>query len=110
MHKTVSLEQALALIGRTIGKPARAYELEWELRAKFGELFENIPLQRIEERLEKSPRFLRNTDGAFFLDADLDLGEFDINAIRAAAAKLMREEREILGSDDLLEELEAEDF
>lgn len=110
MHKVVSLEQALASIARALAKPIQAYELEWELRAKFGDLFGSIQLQRIEERLEKSPRFLRNTEGAFFLDADLDLGEFDVNAIRAAAAILMRTEREILGSDDLLERLELQGF
>jgi hypothetical protein len=110
MHKAVSLEQALASIARTLARPARAYELEWELRAKFGELFGHVGLQRIQERLDKSPRFLQNADGAFFLDADLDLGEFDVSAIRAAAAKLMREEREILGSDDLLERLESQGF
>jgi Sigma-70, region 4/Bacterial RNA polymerase, alpha chain C terminal domain len=110
MHKAVSLEQALASIARTLARPAQAYELEWELRAKFGELFEKVRLQRIEERLDKSPRFLRNADGAFFLDADLDLGEFDVSAIRAAAAKVMLEDREILSSDDLLERLESQGF
>ncbi len=110
MHKAVSLEEALASIVRTFGRPARAYELEWELRAKFGDLFGKIRLQQIEERLNKSPRFLRNSDEAFLLDADLDLAEFDVGAIRAAAAKLMREEREILSSDDLLDRLESEGF
>src|SRR5262249_22459764 len=74
MHTSVSLEQALASIARKLGRPAPAYELEWELRAKFGELFGNVRLQRIEERLDRSARFLRNAEGAFFLDADLDLG------------------------------------
>lgn len=110
MHTSVSLEQALASIARNLGRPAPAYELEWELRAKFGELFGNVRLQRIEERLGKSPRFLRNVDGAFFLDADLDLGEFDVSAIRAAAANVMRQERAILSSDDLLERLESNGF
>ena len=110
MHNAVSLEQALASIARTLARPAHAYELEWELCAKFGELFENVRLQRIKTRLDNSQRFLRNADGAFFLDADLDLGDFDVSAIRAAAAKLMREEREILSSDDLLERLESQGF
>jgi hypothetical protein len=110
MHTSVSLEQALASIARNLGRPAPAYELEWELRATYGELFGNVRLQRIEKRLDKSARFLRNADGAFFLDADLDLAEFDVSAIRAAAAKLMREEREILSSDDLLERLESQGF
>jgi hypothetical protein len=110
MHNAVSLEQALASIARTLARPAHAYELEWELRAKFGELFENVRLQRIEKRLDNSQRFLRNADGAFFLDADLDLGDFDVSAIRAAVVKLMREEREILSSDDLLERLESQGF
>jgi hypothetical protein len=110
MHKAVSLEQAVASLMRTLARPARAYELEWELRAKFGGLFANVRLQRIEKRLNRSPRFLRNAEGAFFLDADFDLAEFDVDAIRAAAAKLMREEREILSSDDLLVRLESQDF
>jgi DNA-binding CsgD family transcriptional regulator len=110
MHKAVSLEQALASIARTLARPAHAYELEWELRAKFGQLFGKVRLQQIEDRLAKSQRFLRNSDGAFFLDADLDLAEFDVGAIRAAAAKLMREEREILSSDDLLDRLELSGF
>ena len=110
MHKAFSLEQALASIMRKLATSARAYELEWELRTKFGELFANVRLQRIEERLNRSPRFLGNAEGAFFLDADFDLAEFDVDAIRASAAKLMREEREILGSDDLLERLELQGF
>ena len=38
------------------------------------------------------------------------MGDFDVSAIRAAAAKLMWEEREILSSDDLLERLESQGF
>ena len=40
MHKAVSLEQAIASIARVLGRPAPAYELEWELRTKFGGLFD----------------------------------------------------------------------
>jgi Sigma-70, region 4/Bacterial RNA polymerase, alpha chain C terminal domain len=110
MHKVVSLEQALASIVRTVARPMHSYELEWELRARFGELFPKIKLRQIEERLDKSQRFVRNVDGTFVLDADLDFGEFDINAIRAVAAELTRRHREILSSDELLERLESEGF
>ena len=110
MHRAVSLEQALASIARTLARPAQAYELEWEVSSKFGELFGNIRLQRIEERLNNSPLFLRNAEGAFFLDADFDHGEFDVDAIRSATSKLMREEWKILSSDDLLERLESQGF
>lgn len=110
MHKAVSLEQALASIARALGKPAFAYELEWELRARFGQLFEHVRLQQLEERLDKSARFLRNANGAFFLDADLDLGAFDVDAVRAATVNIVRQEREILSSDQLLERLETQGF
>lgn len=110
MHKAVSLEQAVAAIMRGLGRPSPAYELEWELRARFGELFDRVRLQQLEERLDKSPRFLRNADGAYFLDSDLDLGELDVDAIRAAATKALREELEILSCDDLLDRLETQGF
>ena len=108
LHKTFSLEQALASIARTLGRAAPAYELEWELRAKFGDLFERVGLRQIEERLTQCPRFLRNTTGAFFLDADLDLEEFDLDALRAASVKALAESREILSCDDLLDRLELQ--
>ncbi len=108
LHKTFSLEQALASIARTLGRAAPAYELEWELRAKFGDLFERVGLRQIEERLAQCPRFLRNTTGAFFLDADPDLEEFDLDALRAASVKALAESREILSCDDLLDRLELQ--
>ena len=108
LHKTVSLEQVLASIARALGRAAPAYELEWELQAKFGDLFERVGLRQIEERLAQCPRFLRNTTGAFFLDADLDLGEFDLDALRAASAKALAESCEILSCDDLLYRLELQ--
>jgi len=100
--------KALASIARTLGRAAPAYELEWELRAKFGDLFERVGLRQIEERLAQCPRFLRNTTGAFFLDADLDLEEFDLDALRAASVKALAESREILSCDDLLDRLELQ--
>ncbi len=110
MHKAVTLEQALASIARTIGRPMPAYELEWELRERFDGLFPNVRLQQIEERLSRGHQFLRNASGAFFLDADFDVSDFDVSAIRATAAKVMREEHEILGCDELLDRLESEGF
>ncbi len=110
MHKAVSLEQTLASICRALSKPVLPYELEWELRERFGELFSRIRLEQIEERLAKSPRFLRNTDGAYFLDADLDLESFDIDALRTAAVKALTTDHEILSSDDLIERLELQGF
>jgi hypothetical protein len=110
LHKTFSLEQALASIARTLGRAAPAYELEWELRAKYGDLFARIGLRQIEERLAGCRRFLRNTAGAFFLDADLDLEDFDLDALRAASAKALTESSEILSCEDLLDRLELQGF
>jgi len=109
LHKIVSLEQALVTVSRTLGRPAPAYELEWELRGRFGDLFV-VQLRQIDDRLAKCPKFLQNADGNYFLDADLDFGEFDLDAIRTAAASALREAREILSCVELLERLELMGF
>ncbi len=110
LHKSVSLEQALASIFRPTGRPIPAYELEWELTAKFGELFSHVGLQQIEERLAQSALFLHNSAGAFFLDADLDLGVYDVETLRTAVLREVVESHEIISCDDLLERLELLGF
>ena len=110
LHKSVSLEQALASIARSLQRPAPAYELQWELSAKFGEIFARIGLSEIEERLNRSERFIRNAAGDFILDEDLDLEDFDAESLRAASVKSLSESRDIANCDELIERLEAQGF
>lgn len=91
LHKTVSLELALSAVMRALARPAPAYELQWELGAKYGEIFAHIELSKIEERLARSPRFLRNAAGEFLLDVDFDLEDFDVDALRAATIKTLND-------------------
>lgn len=108
LHKSVSLEQSLATIARALQRPAPAYELEWELKAKFGEIFAHIGLSKIDERLQRSNWFLRNTAGEFLLDTDLDLEDFDLDGLRAASIKLLTESHDIAACGELIERLELQ--
>jgi hypothetical protein len=110
LHKTVSLEQSLANISRALRRPAPAYELQWELNAKFGEIFTSITLKEVEQRLEQSEWFLRDSAGQFFLDEDFNNEDFDPDAIRAAATKSLAESMDIVGCDELIERLELIGF
>ena len=108
LHKATSLEQILANIARALQRPAPAYELEWELRTKFGKLFDKVRLSEIEERLSKSPLFLRNAAGEFVLDEELDLQEFDVDGLRSASVKALLESRDVAATSELLERLERQ--
>lgn len=110
LHKAVSLELALATIARALQRPAPAYELEWELSAKFGTIFAHIGLTAIEERLARSSRFLRNAAGEFLLDTQVDLQEYDVNALCSATINSLVESADIVASDELIERLEQQGF
>jgi hypothetical protein len=110
LHKYVSLEQSLATIARTMQHPAPAYELQWELNAKFGEIFAHIGLNEIEDRLARSKLFLQNNAGEFLLDESADLGDFDPEALCAACIKSLSESRNFATCDELIERLEVQGF
>ncbi len=110
LHKAISLELALSAVMRALARPFPAYELQWELTAKYGEIFAHIELPKIEERLARSPRFLRNATSEFLLDVDFELEDFDVDALRAATLKSLKESRDIAACDELIERLEREGF
>jgi hypothetical protein len=110
LHKSVSLEQSLANISRILQRPMPAYELEWELKSRYGDLFDSFGLKKIEQRLEQSEWFLRDSAGMFFLDEDFNNEDFDPEAIRAAVTKSLAESMDIAGCDELIERLELLGF
>jgi hypothetical protein len=110
LHKSVSLEQSLATVARAKQHPSPAYELQWDLNAKFGGIFAHIGLNEIEERLARSKLFLRNNAGEFLLDESVDLGDFDLEALRAASIKSLSESHDIAACDELIERLEVQGF
>lgn len=110
LHKAVSLELAVAAIMRELARPAPAYELQWEVAAKFGAIFAHIQLPAIESRLAASPRFLRNAAGEFLLDIDFEMEDFDAEALRAATIRTLAQSRDIADCDELIERLELDGF
>ncbi len=110
LHKAVSIESALATISRESKRPTPAYELEWELAAKFGALFSHVGLSEIEQRLIKDPRFLQNPAGEFLLDSQVDLEDFDVEAIRFTTIRSLAESADVVSASDLIERLEEQGF
>ena len=110
LHERCSFERVLVAAVKTLGHHAPAYEIQWELAARFGDLFARLTVADLEDRLNSSPRFVRNAAGAFALDEDTTLTDFDLDALHAAAMKLLVESREIVGCDDLLDRLENQEI
>jgi Sigma-70, region 4/Bacterial RNA polymerase, alpha chain C terminal domain len=110
LHKAVSLEMALATIARALQRPAPAYELEWELRAKFGSIFASLGLAAIEERLARTDGFIRNAAGEFLLDTQADMGAYDVEGLRQATIESLLASGSVASSDELIERLEERGF
>lgn len=108
LHKSCSLERALAATARAVGRPLPLYEFQWDLNARFGPLFTQRSSAEIGRCLEQSQLFLRNADGEFILDINLDQLGLDEEAIRRASLEILSDSNEIVGCDDLVERLEAE--
>ena len=108
LHERCSFERVLLAVAKALGRPAPAYEIQWELAAHFGDLFAEKSTADVEERLKRSPRFVRNAAGEFALDEQITLDDFDLDALRIAVMKLLAESGEIVGCDDLLDRLESE--
>jgi len=107
-HLCWSLERALYSLLAEAGQPLRLYEIEWELREKFAAAFDNVAIHGIEKVLWDSPFFVRDAEGAYFLEQDLETYGFDVRHIRVVCRDALSEHGEILGCDDLLARL-AED-
>jgi hypothetical protein len=109
LHKNCSLERALVATSGAINRPLPLYEIQWELNARFGPLFAQRSNAEINRCLEQSRLFLRDSDGEFILDIHLDQLGLDEEAIRRACLEILTDSNEIIGCDDLIERLEAED-
>lgn len=108
LHERCSFERVLVAVAQALARPVPAYEMQWELAAHFGDLFAPMSVADLEERLKNSSRFLRNAAGEFALDEQISFADFDLDALRHAAMKLLAEAGEIVGCDDRLDRLESE--
>lgn len=109
-HERCSFERVLVVVARALGRPAPAYEMQWELAAHFGDLFAGKSAADVEERLKRSLHFVCNAAGEFALDEHITLADFDLDVLRNAAMKLLAESGEIVGCDDLLDRFENEEI
>ncbi len=80
LHKAVSIESALATISRESKRPI------------------------------KDPRFLQNPAGEFLLDSQVDLEDFDVEAIRFTTIRSLAESADVVSASDLIERLEEQGF
>jgi hypothetical protein len=109
LHRSCTLERALVATAREVNRPLPLYEFQWELNERFGPLFATKSSDDLRRGLEQSPMFLRNAADEFILDVHLDQLGLDADAIRRACAQILSESNEIVGCEDLLERLEADD-
>ena len=107
-HKSCTLERALVVTARAVGRPLPLYEFQWELNSNFSPLFTDRESGEIRRCLEHSRFFLRDAEDQFILDVHLDSLGLDEGAIRSACLEILAQSSEVIGCEDLMERLEAE--
>lgn len=108
LHRSCPLKRALVATAKAVNRPLALYEFQWELSERFGRLFGHRSPAGIKRCLEQSGLFLRDANGAFVLDTQLERLGLDEEAIRQACLELLSQTNEIVGCEDLIERLEAE--
>ncbi len=89
-------------------RPLSAYEIQWELGRIFSATFDEKNLDAIKNCLQNDELFVRNPQGEFLLNEQIDREELDTDSLRQACLEILNEENSVLSADDLLEKLEAE--
>lgn len=110
VHTNWRFERAIQKILAQAERPLSAYEIQWELGRIFGRTFDEKNLDSIKNCLQNDELFVRNPQGAFLLNEQLDEADLDADLLRQACFEILKEEGAVLSADDLLEKLEAEDL
>jgi RNA polymerase sigma factor (sigma-70 family) len=106
-HRSWSLEQAIYKILEISDKAIPAYEIKWELEAKFGLAFRERKITDIVCCLNRSRLFIQNQSREYLLIERIDVYDFDIENIKKAVYEILADNNEIIGCDDLLERIET---
>lgn len=110
VHTNWKFERVIQKILAQAERPLSVYEIQWELNRIFGKTFDEKNLDAIKTGLQKNELFVRNPQGAYLLNAQLEQSDFDAEWLRYACLEILKEENAVLSADDLLEKLEAEDL
>ncbi|MGI8640419.1 MAG: sigma factor-like helix-turn-helix DNA-binding protein [Pyrinomonadaceae bacterium] len=110
VHTNWRFERAIQKVLAQAERPLSAYEIQWELNKTFGKTFDDKKLDAIKDCLQNDELFVRNPQGAFLLNEQIDQDDLDADSLREACFEILKEENAVLSADDLLEKLEAEDF
>lgn len=110
VHMNWRLERAIQKVLAQDESPLSSHEIQWELNKLFGTTFSDRKLNTIINCLQNNEMFVRNPQGEYMLDEQLDLAVFDTEWLRYACIEILTEENAMLSADDLLEKLEAEEL
>ncbi len=110
VHTNWRFERAIQKVLAQAERPLSAYEIQWELNKTFGKTFDDKKLDAIKDSLQNDDLFVRNPQGTFLLNEQIDQDDLDADSLREACFEILKEENAVLSADDLLEKLEAEDF
>lgn len=110
IHTNWRFERAIQKILAQAERPLSAYEIQWELGRIFGVTFDEKKLDSIKNCLENDELFVRNSQGEFLLNEQLDESNLDAELLRQVCLEILKEENAVLSTDDLLEKLAAEDL
>lgn len=110
VHMNWRFDRAIQRVLAQSERPLSAYEIQWELNRVFGTTFDEKNLDSIRNCLQNDDLFVRNLQGAFLLNEQLEQSDFDAEWLRYACFEILKEENAVLSADDLLEKLEAEDL
>ena len=110
VHTNWRFERAIQTVLAQAERPLSAYEIQWELNKVFGATFDEKKLDFIKSSLENDELFVRNSQGAFLLNEQIDQDDPEADLLRQACLEILKEENAVLSADDLLEKLEAEDL
>ena len=110
IHTNWRFERAVQKVLAQAERPLSAYEIQWELGRIFGVTFDEKKLDSIKNCLENDELFVRNSQGEFLLNEQLDESNLDAELLRQVCLEILKEENAVLSTDDLLEKLAAEDL
>lgn len=112
IHTNWRFERAIQKVLAEAERPLSAYEIQWELNRIFGATFAEKKLDSIKNRLESDELFVRNAQGEFLLNEQIDQDDASADLLRQACLEILilKEENAVLSAEDLLEKLEAEDL
>jgi DNA-directed RNA polymerase alpha subunit len=109
-HDSWSLERALSSLLTQTSRALPPYEIQWELGDRFGPAFAGKSLSDVERALERNALFVRNTAGEYILDHQLEEHLPDFANFRDACFEILSNCNEIVGCEDLLERIRAEEI